>query len=174
MELFNSLCILTSFFEIKYKDCSKLLSIFHPSFLIMSESQLQPRQPHKQVENVLTSFHSLVHTLTHRGKGTRIHISRPLSPCAWTKTYNAHIHTHLVVSVGVGYSWVVVGGDTAVCNQWQGSGECKGWVLDCSAGPYIGYWTQAAAPQTDWTRQDREGEGKQANRRNLHDKHWNK
>lgn len=50
-----------------------------------------------------------------------------------------HTHSHLVVSVGVGYSWVVGGGDTAVCNQWQGFVECRDWVLDYSAGPYTDY-----------------------------------
>lgn len=67
------------------------------------------------------------------------------------------VHSHLVVFVGVGYSWVVVGGDTAECNQWRGSGECRGWVQGCSAGPYTGYWTQSSAPQTDWTMCDRTG-----------------
>lgn len=56
--------------------------------------------------------------------------------------------SHLVESVGVGYSWVVVGGDTAVCNLWRGSEECMGWVLDCSAGPCTGYWNLSEVPQT--------------------------
>lgn len=88
-----------------------------------------------------------LHTQTHTGKEVWIHISR-----MHTNMKHTHIRSHLVVSVGVGYSWEVVGGDTAVCNQWQGSGECRGWVLDCSAGPYTGYWTQSGAPQTGWTK----------------------
>lgn len=54
-----------------------------------------------------------------------------------------------LVSVGVGCSWVAVAGDTAVCNQWRGSVECKGWAPDYS-GLYTDYWNQSGEPQSGW------------------------
>lgn len=66
--------------------------------------------------------------------------------------------TYLAVSVGVGCSWVAAGGERVGCTQWQGSVECRDWVLDCSAGPYTDYWNPSAVIQTGWIKERTEQE----------------
>lgn len=61
-----------------------------------------------------------------------------------------HAQEHAYTFVGVGCSWAVVDGDTAVCNPVQGSEECKGWARDCSADLCTDYWNPTAVPQTGW------------------------
>lgn len=66
--------------------------------------------------------------------------------------------SYLAVSVGVGCSWVAAGGERVECTQWQGSVECRGWVLDCSAGPYTDYWNPSVVIQTGWIKKRTEQE----------------
>lgn len=63
---------------------------------------------------------------------------------------------HLAVSVGVGCSWVAVGGGRAGCSRGRGSVECRGWGPDCSAGRCTDYWNWSGATQTDWIKWRRE------------------
>lgn len=67
---------------------------------------------------------------------------------------NTDTHSHLVVSVGVGCSSVVVGAGTAVCNQGLGSVECRGLVPDCSAGPCSDCWNQSGVIRSGWRKQE--------------------
>lgn len=49
-----------------------------------------------------------------------------------------------------------------VCTQWQGSVECRGWVLDCSAGPYIDYWNPSVVIQTGWIKKEKQSQSENA------------